>query len=150
MINCTNNCTLLITSSSICAIFSITWIWTMWIVYKYCKCFNKFRSIAKCIIMNIVWWLFSFYIFKKKIRINIYILLGYIHPNLVIKTLIFFCQTPLYINAKVSSKPNWQGFGKLANTKQDDQLQKDEFEKIIILIIQIILKRLKKIFVETR
>lgn len=69
-------------------------------------------------------------------------MLGCIHPKLVIKTLKQICQTPLYINAKVSIKPNWQGFGKLANTKQDDQLQKDEFEKIIILIVKMILKKL--------
>jgi len=30
---------------------------------------------------------------------------------------------------KVSIKPNWQGFIKLANINHNDQLQKDEFEK---------------------
>lgn len=35
----------------------------------------------------------------------------------------------IYIYVKVSIKPNWQGFIKLANTNQNDQLQRDEFEK---------------------
>jgi hypothetical protein len=39
------------------------------------------------------------------------------------------CRTPSYIDVKVSIKPNWQGFVKLANKNQNNQLQRDEFEK---------------------
>ncbi len=43
-----------------------------------------------------------------------------IHSNLVMKVVKQICRTPLYIDVKVSIKPNWQGFIKLANTNQND------------------------------
>ncbi len=52
-----------------------------------------------------------------------------IHSNLVMKVIEQICRTPSYIDVKVSIKPNWQGFVKLANKNQNNQLQRDEFEK---------------------
>ncbi len=45
-----------------------------------------------------------------------------IHSNLVMKVVEHICWTPSYIYVKVSIKPNSQGFIKLANMNQNDQL----------------------------
>lgn len=42
-------------------------------------------------------------------------MLCYVHPNIVIKTLQHIHEPPLYVNAKVYIKPNWQGLVELAN-----------------------------------
>jgi len=82
------------------------------------------------LLQNVLLWIsyddYSISIFVKKIRIQIYVLLSYIRPKLVIKT--FKTNLSNSIICKCKSF-NWQGFGKLANTKQDDQLQKDELKK---------------------
>ncbi len=40
----------------------------------------------------------------------------------------FFYKIPLYTNANVSIKPNWQGLVELANISQESEIQKQEFE----------------------
>jgi len=70
-------------------------------------------------------------------------MIAYVHFNIVMKTLQQLCQTPLYISAKVSIKPNWEDFIEFANaSKNIDFEQKntkndineenfDKFEKIL-------------------
>jgi hypothetical protein len=56
-------------------------------------------------------------------------MLGYVYPNVVIKTLQQIYKTPLYIDAKVLIKPNWQGLTELANVVNENELQKHELEQ---------------------
>jgi hypothetical protein len=56
-------------------------------------------------------------------------MLGYFHPNVVIKALQQIYKTPLYIDAKVSIKPNWQGLIELVNVVNENELQKHELEQ---------------------
>ncbi len=62
--------------------------------------------------------------FKKKLEYKCIYVLGYVHPNIVFKTLQQIYQIPLYINAKVYIWPNWQGLAKLANVDEANQLKK--------------------------
>jgi hypothetical protein len=59
----------------------------------------------------------------------------YVHPNIVIKTLQQIYKTPLYIDAKISIKPNWQSLIEPANATNENQLQKYKFVIFYILII---------------
>ncbi len=56
-------------------------------------------------------------------------MLGYVRPNVVIKALQQIYKTPLYIDAKVLVKPNWQGWIELVNVANENELQKHEFEQ---------------------
>ncbi len=47
---------------------------------------------------------------------------GYVHLNIVIKALWQIDQTPLYVNAKVSIQPNWQGLVELVNATKPSKL----------------------------
>jgi hypothetical protein len=44
--------------------------------------------------------------FKRKLEYKSIYMLGYIRPNIVMKALQELCETPLYIDANVSIKPN--------------------------------------------
>jgi hypothetical protein len=67
----------------------------------------------------------------------------YVHFNIVMKTLQQFCQTPLYISAKVLIKPNWEDLIEFANVSKNidfepkniendvNQKNYDKFEKIL-------------------
>lgn len=57
----------------------------------------------------------SKFFFLKKIEYKFMYMLCYVHPNIVIKTLQHIHEPPLYVNAKVYIKPNWQGLVELAN-----------------------------------
>lgn len=52
-----------------------------------------------------------------------------VHLNIVIKALQQIHQTPLYMNAKISIQPNWQGLTELANATKPSELQKPHFEQ---------------------
>jgi hypothetical protein len=43
---------------------------------------------------------------------------SYICPNIIIKALQELCETPLYIDANVSVKPNWQVLVELTNANE--------------------------------
>jgi hypothetical protein len=45
--------------------------------------------------------------------------IGYVHPNIIIKDILQFCQAPLYINAKISLRSNWEDLIKFANTSKN-------------------------------
>jgi len=47
--------------------------------------------------------------------------LGYVRPNVVIHVLRQIYKTPLYIDAKVLIKPNWQGLIELANVANQNE-----------------------------
>ncbi len=71
----------------------------------------------------------QFYFILKKIEYKFMYMLGYVHPNIVIKTLQQIHEPPLYVNAKVYIKPNWKGLVKLANaTKATESFLKLENE----------------------
>jgi hypothetical protein len=56
--------------------------------------------------------------FNKKIEYKSIYMLGYICPNIIIKALQELCETPLYIDANVSVKPNWQVLVELTNASE--------------------------------
>jgi hypothetical protein len=79
--------------------------------------------------------------FKRKLEYKSIYMLGYMCPNIVMKTLQKLCETPLYIDANVSIKSNWQGLVELANASENTQ-----YKKLLKLLILIILKHLKKLW----
>jgi hypothetical protein len=60
---------------------------------------------------------------------------NYVHPNVVIKTLQQIYKIPLYIDAKVSIKPNLQGLTKLTNVANEMNYKNMNLNKTLILII---------------
>jgi hypothetical protein len=65
-------------------------------------------------------------------------MIGYVHFNIVMKTLQQLCQTPLYISAKVSIKSNLEVFIEFANISKNIDFENDvneekfdKFEKIL-------------------
>ncbi len=64
-----------------------------------------------------------YFLIKKKEYESIY-MSGYICPNIIIKTSQELCETPLYIDANVSIKPNWQGLVELANVSEKYKIKK--------------------------
>ncbi len=80
---------------------------------------------------------------KKKLEYKYIYMIGYVHFNIVMKTLQQLCQTPLYISAKVSIKPNCEDFIEFVNASKNIDFEKkniendineekiDKFEKIL-------------------
>jgi hypothetical protein len=56
-------------------------------------------------------------------------MIGYVHFNIVMKTLEQLCQTPLYINAKVSIKPNWEDLIEFANISKNIDFEQKTYWK---------------------
>jgi hypothetical protein len=56
---------------------------------------------------------------KRKLEYQSMYTSSYICPNIVMKSLQELCENPLYINANVSIKPNWQGLIELANESEN-------------------------------
>ncbi len=46
-------------------------------------------------------------------------MIGYVHPNIVMKALQQLCQTPLYISVEISRKPNWEDLIEFANASKN-------------------------------
>ncbi len=67
----------------------------------------------------------------------------YVHPNVVMKPLHELCKTPLYANAHVSIRRDWEDITSLANVNENDGLDelsfvnlsssinKDKFEEVL-------------------
>jgi hypothetical protein len=62
--------------------------------------------------------------FNKKLGYKSIYMLDYICTNIIIKTLQELCETPLYIDANVSIKPNWQGLVERANESEKYKIEK--------------------------
>jgi len=45
-------------------------------------------------------------------------MIGYVHPNILIKVVLQLCQTPLYISAKISIRSNWEDLIEFANASK--------------------------------
>ncbi len=57
-------------------------------------------------------------------------MLGYVQPNIVIKTLQEIDKMPLYITTNVAIKPNLQGLIEFANASGNNDLENNNFEQI--------------------
>jgi hypothetical protein len=51
-------------------------------------------------------------------------MLGYVYPNMMMKTLQELCQTPLYKISKFSIRQNWQNLMELTNVNESVDLKK--------------------------
>jgi hypothetical protein len=68
-------------------------------------------------------------------------MIGYVHFNIVMKTLQQLCETPLYISAKVSIKPNWEDIIEFANASKNIDFEQ---KKLKMTLMKKIMKNLKK------
>jgi hypothetical protein len=58
---------------------------------------------------------------KRKLKYKFIYISSYIHPNIVMKTLQQIYENPLYMNANVSIKPNWQGLMEFVSVNQENE-----------------------------
>ncbi len=50
-----------------------------------------------------------------KRKLEFIYMIGYVHPNILIKVVLQLCQTPLNISAKISIRSNWEDLIEFAN-----------------------------------
>jgi hypothetical protein len=68
---------------------------------------------------------------KRKSKYKSIYMLGYVHPNMMMKTLQELCQTPMYKIAKFSIRWNWQNSMELANVNESVDLKKNVIDESI-------------------
>jgi len=77
----------------------------------------------------------QFIFLKRKLQYKSIYMSNYVCPNVVIKTLQQIYKIPLYIDAKVLIKPNWQGLTEFTNVANEMNYNNMNLKKTLILII---------------
>ncbi len=92
----------------------------------------------------------SIFIFlKRKLEYKSTYKSTYVHPNIMMKALWKYYETFLYTTTNVSIWLNWESLTKFVNANENNQWEKDNFEKMMMIHkFQINWKKLLKKVVE--